>query len=73
MHTVDMDGNRQPDMMTMPLTHALTEYGDHICSTCYQYECCVGWQRACGEPVDPCPPGHCGHRPQLVGPFTTEG
>ena len=50
------------------LTHALTEWGDHICDVCYRYSNTVRWQRACGHPVDPDVDGY---RPRLVGEFTT--
>lgn len=69
VHAVDDDGNPRPDLMTLQMLHAPTEWNDWICATCFDYECCVDWQSVLGEPGDPCQERDCGHRPKLVGPF----
>lgn len=72
IHCVDFDGHTV-EYKGPPLRHALTEWGNWVCEVCHRYGFCKDWQKACGEPIDPCPPGHCGHRPRLVGTFVVEG
>lgn len=42
------------------LSHACTEEGTWICTTCYYYECCIDATR------DTCEDLNCGHRPILT-------
>ena len=52
------------------LEHALTEYNDYICDTCYVYEVCQKFPEGKGNPCDANDP-NCTHRPKLLSGWAT--
>ncbi len=56
---------------TAEMRHAKTVSGDWICAACFEFEVCLDQQSSATQRREPCPPGPCPHRPQLVSEWSS--